>query len=122
MATEPGAPYSVGITSWSWMTARLLLLVVERHEGDLERVAASLGLSEVDTRERVGAVNRLNLPRIQSTAMLEVAPERWEVMVGQMVLEVVEMAPSFPAAAYVLGITSEQLVRLVTQAKRVLGL
>lgn len=113
--------YLVGITMWSWMTTRLLLSVVERHDGELARVAESLGLSEADTRERVEAARAMNLPRIRSTAVLEVVPLRWEVMLARMVLEVVEIAPSLPAAAYMLGITSEQLRGLVGQGRRLVG-
>lgn len=100
------------------MTATLMLAVVDRHEGDLARVAASLSLSRAATHDRVAEARLSSRSLTRTLANVEVAPDTWRRMTARMLLAVIDEAPSVQAAAQVLGLPQRELRSLVRGARR----
>ena len=98
--TDDYKPYSIEISSWAHIiTARLMLEVVVRHDGDLTRIAASLGMSEAVIWQHIVDARTIELLNHPAAACVELSPDCWRRMLGQMVLAVVDEAPSRCATA-----------------------
>ena len=100
------------------MTEALLLAVVDRHDGDLARVAATLGMSDATARERIASARLGSQPSTRTLASVEIAPDTWDRMTARMLLAVVDEAPSTQAAAYILGLTRRDLRDLLRRARQ----
>lgn len=111
-------PYAIGITRWEWMKAALLLAIAERNGGHVSAIADQLALPEDAVRNLLSDARRV-CPIPSSVANIALETDRWEAMVARMLLAVVEIAPSQPAAGHLLGLTRREIRTAVHNARQI---